>query len=136
MRVILFCVLAFVVGCSDGAAPEATATGGSAGQAATGGSGGHVDEMTATGGVVGGAAGTGGMVDAGADASSPVDATPNPCVSIPRTASAGPDPCGGPGTGQFQVYCVNLQEDRSNCGACFHMCATAGFGGCQDGICQ
>jgi len=99
MRVIIFCALAALVGCSDGSVPEAAATGGAGGQtvAATGGTGGHVMMMTATGGVAGAAVGTGGTggsqaIDAGTDAQTkncaaltPVDITQ--VVSVTKSFS-------------------------------------------------
>lgn len=145
MRVIIFCALAFVVGCSDGAAPEMAATGGAGGQAtSTGGVGGNTVAVAATGGIAGGTGGAAGSpvrTDAGTDAAS-IDAQPDrptpadPCVGIARGQTSGPDPCGGPGTSQ-DISCVNLQSDIRNCGACFHACANGvNLAGCQGGICQ
>jgi hypothetical protein len=133
MRVIIFCALVTLVGCSDGAVPEAAATGGTGGQAvaATGGTGGHVMMMTATGGVAGAALGTGG---AAVDAGMPVDAQPDHPGQ--QSCPAGYTNCGYRGPTEPGT-CVNLQTDIQNCGACFAACSNGvNLAGCQGGMCQ
>lgn len=131
MRVIIFCALAVVVGCSDGAAPEMFGTGGSGGQAvaATGGTGGAT-MMAATGGAAGVAGGTGGVamtVDAGAVDAQPDHPGQQSCpAQYPNCGYRGP---GTPGS------CTDLQTDIHNCGACDHSCPGVGVS-CQAGVCQ
>jgi hypothetical protein len=133
MRVIIFCALAVVVGCGDGAAPEAFGTGGSGGQAvtSTGGVGGATMMMTATGGVAGGTGGAAGApmtVDAGA-----VDAQPDHPGQ--QQCPSGYTNCGYRGPTQ-PGSCTNLQTDPQNCGACDHICPGPFGTLCQGGVCQ
>jgi hypothetical protein len=129
MRVIIFCALAVVVGCSDGAAPESFGTGGSGGDTvtATGGAGGHVVMMAATGGVAGGTGGAAMTVDAGAVDAQPDHPGQQSCpAQYPNCGYRGPTVPGS---------CTDLQTDVHNCGACDHACPGVGVT-CQGGVCQ
>jgi len=150
-------LVATLASCSDGASPEAAATGGAGGAAgasvntdaaagaggqhnAAGGVGGHVMAMMSTGG----AAGAGGArADAGTDAGPPADASVDgpPDLQGPwRTAceARGPDYayCTREPTIPGSGLCVDTKTDKSNCGACFYTCPGALSVTCQDGVCQ